>query len=314
MSEEQPLWSADTWERERVPEPEYIPTIWGALRMSRLLRRIEESVTMNTQAPEGENHERDGSTSQNTDPSAGEPAGGVSRPRGALPAGEAVPRPEAGRREPNHLEWQRGLSDQEVEEIQAVFGYGFPGIYAAMFQSAYLNPTPYCLMPQELADQLALVTDDATLWFHDHTHVVQVDRPELEPITDQEVHDRIQGMQYSMDREIARLSPFQYGAAWNWRFDADWREKHTQWVNDFNAELTKPEFATKVREAHVWRYDLSKMPWINQYNLCVRWQRIWAEWKDGIGGASGDQHYDPVEADEELEKRRKAREEANPRD
>ncbi len=298
------------------PEPVVVipPTIWQLLRVAGLLRRLEESATMNTQAPEGENDERDRSASQNPDAGTGGTTGGVPRQGGALPAGEAVPRPAEGRREPNELDWQRGLTDQEVEDIQAVFGYGFPAMYAGMFDSAYLNPTPYCLMPQELADQLALVTDDATLWFHDHSHVVQIDRPELEPIKDSEVHDRIQGMQYSMDREIARLTAFQYGAAWNWRFDADWRDQHIQWVRDFNAKLADPEFALKVRKTKVWRYDLSAMPWINQYNLCVRWQRIWAEWKDGIGGQTGDQHYDPVEADAELEKRRKAREEAKPRD
>ena len=165
-----------------------------------------------------------------------------------------------------------------------------------------------------MADQLTAVCDDATLWFHDHTHVVQVDRPELEPITDQEVRDRIQGMQYSMDREIARLAPFRYDSAWNWRFDTDWREKHNEWVTAFNAELAKLPFVSQVQEKHVWRYDLSSMPFINQYNLCVRWQRIWAEWKDGIGGQTGDQHYDPVEADAELKARAKVREEANPHD
>ncbi len=301
----------------------HYPTLWNGanysvqdwINLARLLRLMEEYVTMNTQPEqEGADHERDRSASQNPDEGTREDAGGVPRPRGTLPAGEAVSRPAPRRREPNELAWQRGLTEQEVEDIQSVFGYGFPGMYAGMFQSAYLNPTPYCLMPQELADQLALVCDDATLWFHDHSHVVQVDKPELEPITDDQVRDRIQGMQYSMDREIARLVAFQYGAAWNWRFDADWRDKHTAWVIAFNAELTKPEFATQVRKTHVWRYDLSAMPWVNQYNLCVRWQRIWAEWKDGIGGETGDQHYDPVEADEELMARAKAREEANPRD
>ncbi len=285
------------------------------IRYARLLQRLEEYVILNTQPEqEGENHERDRSASQDPDEIAGDATRRVSESGGSLPPGEALSRPTQRRREQNDLAWQQGLSDQEVEDIQALFGYGFPGMYAAMFQSAYLNPTPYCLMPQELADQLALVCDDATLWFHDHSHVVQVDKPELEPIKDSEVHDRIQGMQYSMDREIARLVAFQYGAAWNWRFDLDWRDKHIAWVKAFNAELTKPEFAAQVRKTHVWRYDLSAMPWINQYNLCVRWQRIWAEWKEGIGGESGDQHYDPAEADAELEARRKAREEANPRD
>ncbi len=303
------------------PLTEVSPNLWSGsdysvrdwLRLARLLRLMEEYVTMNVQQ-EGADHERDRSTSQNTDEIAGDATGRVPESGGSLQAGEAVPRPEAGRREPNDLAWQQGLTEQEVEDIQSVFGYGFPGMYAGMFQSAYLNPTPYCLMPQELADQLVLVCDDATLWFHDHSHVVQVDKPELEPITDDQVKDRIQGMQYSMDREIARLAGFQYPTAWNWRFDADWRDKHNEWVVNYNAEITKPEFAARVKKAHVWRYDLSAMPWINQYNLCVRWQHIWAEWKDGIGGESGDQHYDPVEADEELTARAKAREEANPRD
>ncbi len=302
---------------------DYLPTLWSGenysvqdwIRLARLLRLMEEYVTMNTQTPqEGENHERNPSTSQDSDESAGDPTRRVPESGGSLQTGETLPRPEAGRREPHELAWQQGLTEQEVEDIQAVFGYGFPGMYAGMFQSAYLNPTPYSLMPQELADQLALVCDDATLWFHDHSHVVQVNKPELEPILDSEVHDRIQGMQYSMDREIARLVAFQYSEAWKWRFDLDWREKHMEWVKAFNAELTKPEFAAQVRKTHVWRYDLSAMPWVNQYNLCVRWQRIWAEWKDGIGGESGDQHYDPVEADVELTARAKAREEATARD
>ncbi len=304
------------------------PNLWSGsaysvqdwLRLARLLRLMEEYVTMNIQPDqEGENHERDRSARQNTNEVAGDATGRVPRPRRTLPSREAVSRSAQGRREPNHIaslevRWEDGLTDQEVEDIQTVFGAGFPEMYAGMFSSAYLNPTPYCLMPQELADQLALVTDDATLWFHDHSHVVQVDKPELEPIKDSEVHDRIQGMQYGMDREIARLVAFQYGAAWNWRFDDDWRDKHIKWVKAFNAKLTDPMFAALVRQKKVWRYDLSAMPWINQYNLCVRWQRIWAEWKDGIGGQTGDKHYDPVEADVELEARRKAREEANPRD
>lgn len=183
-------------------------------------------------------------------------------------------------------------------------------LYAALFQAAYLKPRPYALMPQELAAQLTMVTDAATKWFHDHSVVVQLSSPELEEITDQQVRDRIQGMQYSMDREIARLASHEYGAAWNWRFDDDWRERHNEWVESYNQRVgADPLFASHVKMLKVWRYDLSAMPWMNQYNLCVRWQQIWAQWKAGTGGASGDKYYDPVEAAAQLEAERVKREE-----
>lgn len=298
---------------------QFIPTLLDGsnynvqdwIRIARVLRRLEEYVTMDIQEPEleGEN-DADGSPSENSDPNAGSVARRLPEPRGSLQTQPTLPRPAEGRREPHNVAewWNDGLTDQEVENIETMFGFGISAMYAAMYQSAYASPTPYSLIPQELADQLAEVCDDATLWFHDHSHVVQLHDPELENITNEQVHDRIQGMQYAMDREIARLVPFRYHDVWKWRFDDDWRERHREWVEAFIAKLAEPQFATRVKITHVWRYDLSSMPWLNQYNLCVRWQQIWAKWLEGRGGTEGTGHYDPVEAVAELERRRLERE------
>lgn len=187
--------------------------------------------------------------------------------------------------------WWDNLTEEEREALVMAGVYGFPIFGAgAMFGNfPRSKPAPYVDMPQDLADELAAVADKATEWFHDPKQFLQVNEPEIEPITATEVRDRIQGFQFGMDREIARISHFRYDNAWNWRFDDNWRELHQEWVDAFNLELLKPEFAAEVRKWKVWRYDLSSMPWQLQYVLCVRWQQIWHKWKE-----SG--RFDPVEA------------------
>jgi len=135
------------------------------------------------------------------------------------------------------------------------------------------SKVPYSKMPQELADALAHEAQLAVAWFHNSETMLPAVMTKGE-ITDDQVRDRIQGFQYAMDRELARIHRIQYDDGWAWRFDDDWRTKHRKWVEAYVAweKEANPETSR--------RYDLSALPWTMQRALCTRWQRIWEEWEE----------------------------------
>lgn len=138
---------------------------------------------------------------------------------------------------------------------------------------------PYHKMPQDLADELAHEVEQVVGWFHDHDKVFTAVMTDAE-VTDDQTRDRIQGFQYAMDREIARTHNFEYAGGWLWRFEADWRIKHSEWVEKYKV------WEKENNPKHSRRYDLSTLPWNIQRALCTRWQRIWETWKREKG-------YDP---------------------
>src|SRR3989304_4025780 len=95
---------------------------------------------------------------------------------------------------------------------------------------------PYESMPEELRKALVHEAQEAAKWFFpdqfpDFDYLPVVTR---RPISDACVRDRIQGFQYSIDREIARYSSYHFGGAWtDWRWRANWREKHHAWGKAF---------------------------------------------------------------------------------
>ena len=143
-----------------------------------------------------------------------------------------------------------------------------------------LQPT-YTQLPQKLADAITAEADMACSWFFDAgfepADFMAV--PTKKAISDKDTGLRIQGFQYGMDREIARLHGYEFAGGWNWRFDDDWREKHNEWIYHYKAEHEPlcEHFDRTTEE--VWhrnqRLDLTELPWVIQRALVTRWQRLW---------------------------------------
>lgn len=136
----------------------------------------------------------------------------------------------------------------------------------------------YGTMPEKLADAIASEAQKAVRWFHpalfpDFDFPAVMTKNEL---TDAEVDRCIQGFQYAMDREIARILGFDYIQAWPWRWEPDWRSRHQQWINAFNLRHREDFlFRQRINEARVNRYDLSALPRDVQRALVSRWWKLW---------------------------------------
>ena len=139
---------------------------------------------------------------------------------------------------------------------------------------------PYQFMPQPLADAITEVAQSAVAWFHDHS-VTLTAVPTATPITDEQVRERIQGFQFAMDREIARCQDFRFEGAWEWRWDADWKEKHNEWIAAYM------EWDAVAKPGHSLRYDLSALPFQMQRAICTRWQRLWEEKEKAVSREEG---------------------------
>ncbi len=128
----------------------------------------------------------------------------------------------------------------------------------------------YTSYPQELADSIAMATQDAVQWFHDPSVTIQAVWTEAE-LTDDDVRERIKGYQLVMDREIARLSGHSYTEGWAWRLKPGWEKIHDEWIVSFNAYIDTPEGRETVLFQNVWRYDLSALPFPLQRSLVSQW-------------------------------------------
>ena len=150
------------------------------------------------------------------------------------------------------------------------------GSASAMFNHTRVHfklITPPEAMPQTLADNLAMEAQAACKWFWDH-NILYPAVLTNEPIYNDDVPRRIQGMQYAMDREVARIHSFSYEGGWIWRFDEDWRERHTAWVKNWKAYV-----ATNGEPARNRRLDLNELPFGIQRALVTRWQKLWEDWE-----------------------------------
>jgi hypothetical protein len=145
-------------------------------------------------------------------------------------------------------------------------------------RAIYRKKPVYQQMPQKLADAITKEADLACAWFFDPNFVYTdfMSVPTRSPILDAEVHDRIQGFQYGMDREIARLHHFEFIQGWAWRFDDNWRDMHSAWVENYktNHEPVCEHNDPLAPSAHL-RLDLTELPWIIRRALATRWQRLW---------------------------------------
>ena len=150
----------------------------------------------------------------------------------------------------------------------------------------------YQHMPQELANALASEAQKAVEWFHDNSKIltaIYTDRP----ISDEEVELRIQGFQYAMDREVARMNNFEYEGGWEWRWDDGWRELHKAWVAKWEEHKASAKLVGNWHPEHNKpdRYPLDKLPFTIQRALVTRWEALWDEWAD---------RYDPNAPVEEV--------------
>jgi hypothetical protein len=115
--------------------------------------------------------------------------------------------------------------------------------------------------PHELAGMMAYETQQAVEWFHDRSHVLVGDST-VRSIPDDEVDERIAGMQYAIDKEVMRID-------------------HGGVISDY----VDPETMVGYGTFHDWygaaageegatlRYDLAAMPRERQRALVERWER-----------------------------------------
>ena len=141
--------------------------------------------------------------------------------------------------------------------------------------------SPYKEMPQQLANEIAEEAEEVVHYYHPDIYPdFQYDALwTMREISDEEVEERVQGFQYAMDREIARLLAFKYDG-WSWRFDPDWREKHHEWVSAYYDEIDNGDLLAVSEQKHVLRYDLEDLPFHLQRALVTHWEHIWDTWAD----------------------------------
>ncbi|KKN40283.1 hypothetical protein LCGC14_0734930 [marine sediment metagenome] len=150
----------------------------------------------------------------------------------------------------------------------------------------------YASMPAELAQEITDLAQEVCQYFHPdlypdfHFEAVWTDRA----ISDDEARDRIQGFQYTLDRELARYTDAviegdepvvpQVGAwisdVWPWKFDDDWREKHREWIVLYKEYASTPEGFKDLEGRRLLRVDLEALPFSLQRALVTRWERAWA--------------------------------------
>jgi hypothetical protein len=131
---------------------------------------------------------------------------------------------------------------------------------------------PYSDMPIELANAITQVVTEACKWFWEG----KILAPTITktPISDQDARDEIQGFQYAMDRELARIHSVDYEGRWYWRFAADWRERHRAWIKKWE------KFDAEKKPILHKRLDLEKLPWSIQRAMVTHWRKLWEEWAD----------------------------------
>ena len=134
----------------------------------------------------------------------------------------------------------------------------------------YRRMPAYQQMPQRLADAIAMEAEDASKWFFDPSFGIYMAVSTREIVTTEDVHRRIQGFQYGMDREVARLHGFEFTGGWAWRFDNSWRETYEKWVISY--KLNHEPVCEHEKNA---RLDLTELPFHIQRALVTRWQRLW---------------------------------------
>ena len=149
-----------------------------------------------------------------------------------------------------------------------------PSHYAARWEP--LTHAVGHIVPQELADQLAELTQEAIEWFHDPAHVLLGD-PTVRVIPDDEVHTRIMGMQYAMDKEVMRING---GGQIMSLVNPETMEGYDQFIEWYELSLarrmTSPSYSLEALGFYaetVERYDLTKLPYEQQRALVERWER-----------------------------------------
>lgn len=135
---------------------------------------------------------------------------------------------------------------------------------------------PIKRFPQVLADAMAKETQEAVQWFHDRDHAFYGD-PGVRAIPDDEVAERIAGMQFAMDKEIYQT--IARAGTIEGIIDPETMEGYERFLRWY-AEEHKPESDRRAGEAGsatygypVLRYDLSAMPPERQRALVERWER-----------------------------------------
>lgn len=154
------------------------------------------------------------------------------------------------------VQWQLDTTDSKTGHVRIHFKYIMP----------------YSDMPIELADAITAVATEACKWFWEG----KVLAPTITktPISDQDAKDEIQGFQYAMDREIARIHQFEYEGRWFWRFAADWRKRHREWIKKWE------KFEANQTFSRDRRLDLEKLPWNIQRAMVTGWRKLWEDWED----------------------------------
>ena len=158
-------------------------------------------------------------------------------------------------------DWQRGVLSKKSDD--------HPRIY-------FKQDDPSDRVDQELADKITMAAQKAVAWFWNEKTIFQA-VPTRMSISEDDVRRRIQGFQYAMDRELARVHKFEYEGGWVWRFDPDWREHHRAWIEKFIVWEDKHQ--NDANHLNL-RIDLEALPWGIQRALVTRWQRLWEEWED----------------------------------
>ncbi len=133
-------------------------------------------------------------------------------------------------------------------------------------------------LPDDLSRAIAREAQEAVKWFHpkDFPDFSFDAVPTKRRISNQEVRDRIQGFQFSMDKEIARLTTFGWESFWGYGYGSNWREMHNEWIARYNEAIKIVKDMQNATEVHQCeRYDLSRLPWIVQRALVTRWEVLW---------------------------------------
>lgn len=126
--------------------------------------------------------------------------------------------------------------------------------------------------PQELANGMTQLAQEAIRWFHDRDRVLPGD-PMVRAIPDDEVRERIRGFQYAMDKEVYQT----VGRAGRITrlIDPETMEGYEEflaWYAGYKAALPANE------TYRVLRYDLAAMPYERQRALVERWERLHADY------------------------------------
>ena len=147
--------------------------------------------------------------------------------------------------------------------------HGIVGHYAARWET--INSAALSFTPQELADALAMRTQEAIEWFHDSARVMLGD-PTVRTIPDDEVHQRVMGMQYVMDKEIMRING---GGPITRLIDPGTMDGYDDFLEWYEGMLARRGTTTVYESAEtVLRYDLTALPFEQQRALVEQWERI----------------------------------------